>query len=93
MVRDARGKLSAKRKPQEARLNITHGPSAELGIGPPQAAWRGAVEHPSGRGPLCAGEALLQARTQASVALFKLGVFDRVVRLSRAVCISFLKFL
>ena len=25
------------------------------------------------RGPLCAGEALLEARTQASVALFKLG--------------------
>ena len=29
----------------------------ELGIGPPQAAWRGAVEHPSGGGPsVCAGE-------------------------------------
>ena len=42
----------------------------ELGIGPPQAAWRGAV---SLRGPLCAGEALLEARTLASVALFKLG--------------------
>jgi len=41
-----------------------------------QAAWRGAVENPSG--PLCAREALLEARTQrrntqASVALFKLG--------------------
>ena len=33
---------------------ITHGPSAELGIGPPQAAWRGAVEHPSG-GPSAPG--------------------------------------
>ena len=35
-------------------FKITHGPSAELGIGPPQAAWRGAVEHPSG-GPSAPG--------------------------------------
>ena len=33
---------------------ITHGPSAELGRGPPQAAWRGAVVHPSG-GPSAPG--------------------------------------
>ena len=57
-------------------------PSAELGRGPPQAAWRGAVEHPSG-GPLrrrAAGEALLEARTQASVALFKLGAHSATLR-------------
>ena len=35
-------------------VKITQGPSAELGIGPPQAAWRGAVEHPSG-GPSAPG--------------------------------------
>ena len=52
-----------------------------LGIGPPQAAWRGAVVHPSG-GPsgLCAGEALLEARTQASVAFFKLGSHSATLR-------------
>ena len=32
------------------------------------------------RGPLCAGEALLQARTQASVALFKLGAHSATLR-------------
>ena len=37
-----------------ASAKITQGPSAELGIGPPQAAWRGAVEHPSG-GPSAPG--------------------------------------
>ena len=30
------------------KSSITLRPSAELGRGPPQAAWRGAVEHPSG---------------------------------------------
>ena len=35
-------------------VKITHGPSAELGRGPPQAAWRGAVVHPSG-GPSAPG--------------------------------------
>ena len=33
---------------------ITHEPSAELGRGPPQAAWRGSVVHPSG-GPSAPG--------------------------------------
>ena len=37
-------------------------------------AWSGCA---SLRGPLCAGEALLEARTQASVALFKLGAHFR----------------
>ena len=32
------------------------------------------------RGPLCAGEALLEARTQASVALFKLGAHSHSLR-------------
>ena len=32
------------------------------------------------RGPLCAGEALLEARTQASVALFKLGAHSATLR-------------
>ena len=36
------------------RCAITCGPSAELGIRPPQAAWRGAVVHPSG-GPSAPG--------------------------------------
>jgi hypothetical protein len=36
------------------KTKITHGPSAELGIGPPRAAWRGAVVHPSG-GPSAPG--------------------------------------
>ena len=48
-------------------------PQRSWDLGPPQAAWRGAVRCASLRGPFCAGEALLEARTQASVALFKLG--------------------
>ena len=35
---------------------------------------------PSAPGPLCAGEALLEARTQASVALFKLGAHSATLR-------------
>ena len=46
--------------------------------------WRGAVVCASLRGPLslslCAGEALLEARTQASVALFKLGAHSATLR-------------
>ena len=54
-------------------------PQAELGIeGPPQAAWRERLSIL--RGPLCAGEALLEARTQASVALFKLGAHSATLR-------------
>ena len=59
---------------------FTKGPT--LPTGGPQLSWEydrrkrrgvGAVEHPSG-GPSAPGrEALLEARTQASVALFKLG--------------------
>ena len=37
-----------------SKFEITCGPSAELGRGPPQAAWRGAVVHPSG-GPSAPG--------------------------------------
>ena len=40
-------------------------------------AWVGCA---SLRGPLCAGEALLEARTQASVALFKLGAHSATLR-------------
>lgn len=40
-------------------------------------AWSGCA---SLRGPLCAGEALLEARTQASVALFKLGAHSATLR-------------
>ena len=40
-------------------------------------AWSGCA---SLRGPLCAGEALLEARTQASVALFKLGAHSAAPR-------------
>ena len=40
-------------------------------------AWSGCA---SLRGPLCAGEALLDARTQASVALFKLGAHSATLR-------------
>merc|ERR1712185_417630 len=40
-------------------------------------AWSGCA---SLRGPLCAGEALLAARTQASVALFKLGAHSATLR-------------
>ena len=46
-----------------------------------QAAWRGWSGCASLRGPLCAGEALLEARTQASVALFKLGAHSATLRL------------
>ena len=40
-------------------------------------AWSGCA---SLRGPLCAGEALLEARTQASVAFFKLGAHSATLR-------------
>ena len=40
-------------------------------------AWSGCA---SLRGPLCAGEALSEARTQASVALFKLGAHSATLR-------------
>ena len=55
-----------------------------------QAAWRGWSGCASLRGLLCAGEALLEARTQASVAFFKLGPHSATAyaptRIWRAMC-------
>ena len=64
----------AKLRPPRVKINNRQGAP-----GPPQAAWRGAVEDPS-EGPLSAGEAVLEARTQASVALFKLGAHSATLR-------------
>ena len=50
-----------------------------LGIGPPQAAWRGAVERPSG-GPSAPGRRCWRLGRNASVAFFKLGAHSATLR-------------
>ena len=65
----------------EADGSIKYNARALSGAGKRTAAsgvaWSGCA---SLRGPLCAGEALLEARTQASVALFKLGAHSATLR-------------
>ena len=60
-------------------MKITHGPSAELGIGPPQAAWRGAVEHPSG-GPSAPGRRCWRLGRKRPSPFFKLGAHSATLR-------------
>ena len=59
------------------RIRNTHSHSAGKRTAASGVAWSGCA---SLRGPLCAGEALLEARTQASVALFKLGAHSATLR-------------
>ena len=58
---------------------ITHGPSAELGRGPPQAAWRGAVVHPSG-GPSAPGRRCWRLGRKRPSPFFKLGAHSATLR-------------
>ena len=62
-----------------ALLYITHGPSAELGRGPPQAAWRGAVVHPSG-GPSAPGRRCWRLGRKRPSPFFKLGAHSATLR-------------
>ena len=61
-----------------SRRQIRTGPP-ELGIGPPQAAWRGAVERPSG-GPSAPGRRCWRLGRDAPVAFFKLGAHSATLR-------------
>ena len=58
---------------------ITRGPSAELGRGPPQAAWRGAVAHPSG-GPSAPGRRCWRLGRKRPSPFFKLGAHSATLR-------------
>ena len=69
---------AAARRRRRGRQKIRTGPRA-LGIGPPQAAWRGAVERPSG-GPSAPGRRCWRLGRNASVAFFKLGAHSATLR-------------
>ena len=77
--RGSRLQTFASERRRQSRLEISRIYTSISGAGKRTAA-SGVVGCASLRGPLCAGEALLEARTQASVALFKLGAHSATLR-------------